>query len=82
MMGKSRNKYSYKLDIIVDGYFTSDSTMIDFQLKYCTTDFFGYGYIASNHIHSHKIKGDLEPMVVEKVLQNFQVRYKYFAVTR
>ena len=31
--------------------------------------------------NSHKINGDLEPKVVGEVLQNFKVRYKYFAVT-
>ena len=74
-MGKPQNKYSYNLDITVDEYSTSDSTMIDFRSKYC---FLLHSVIKSKRIPQRSWR----PMVVGKVLQNFQVRYKYFAVTQ
>ena len=70
------------MDIVVDGYFTSDSTIIDFQSKICNWNFWPMILLLLIPFNSHKIDGDLEPKVVEKVLQNFKVRYKYFAVTQ
>ena len=76
------NMCSYKMDIIIDGYFTSDSTMINFQSKIHNTNFGAMILLLLFPFNSHKINGDLEPIVVGKVLQNFKVRYKYFAVTQ
>ena len=55
------NMCSYKMDIIIDGYFTSYSTMIDFQSKIHTTNFGLWFYCFFFHSTVIRSMGILSP---------------------